>query len=69
MNNAYFSFPMPSNEPVRAYAPGSDDAIQLQAAIKELKGKKRDIPMYIAGKEVRTDKKVDIYPPHERAHL
>ncbi|OJV53574.1 MAG: 1-pyrroline-5-carboxylate dehydrogenase [Bacteroidetes bacterium 43-16] len=69
MNNAYFSFPMPPNEPVRAYAPGSEDALQLQAAIKELKGKKRDIPMYIAGKEVRTDKKVDIYPPHERAHL
>lgn len=69
MNNAYFSFPMPQNEPVRDYAPNSADALNLQAAIKELKGKKRDIPMYIGGKEVRTDKKVNIFPPHETAHL
>ncbi|HTO15490.1 MAG TPA: L-glutamate gamma-semialdehyde dehydrogenase [Edaphocola sp.] len=69
MNNAYFSFPMPQNEPVRSYEPGSEDAQKLHAAIKELKGKKRDIPMYINGKEVHTEKKVNIYPPHETAHL
>lgn len=68
MNNAYFQFPLPQNEPVRDYAPGSKDALMLQAAIKELKSKKRDIPMYIGGKEVRTDKKVSIHPPHEIAH-
>ncbi|HRP89398.1 MAG TPA: L-glutamate gamma-semialdehyde dehydrogenase [Edaphocola sp.] len=69
MNNAYFSFPMPKNEPVRSYAPGSEDALNLHAAIADLKGQKRDIPMYINGKEVHTDKKVNIYPPHETAHL
>ncbi|HLU16828.1 MAG TPA: L-glutamate gamma-semialdehyde dehydrogenase [Edaphocola sp.] len=69
MNNAYFSFPMPQNEPVRSYAPGSNDAAELQDAIKALKATQRDIPMYIGGEEVYTDKKVAIHPPHEHAHL
>lgn len=69
MNNAYFSFPMPQNEPVRDYAPNSADAKNLKAAIADLKAQVRDIPMYIGGEEVRTDNKVSIHPPHETAHL
>jgi 1-pyrroline-5-carboxylate dehydrogenase len=37
--------------------------------IKDLKSKVLDIPMYIGGKKVTSDKKVEIRPPHERKHL
>lgn len=69
MNNGYFYFGQPVNEPVRSYAPGSADAENLKKAIAELKSQQRDIPMYINGKEVRTGDKKEIRPPHETGHL
>lgn len=69
MNNAYFDFAEPKNEPVLGYAPGSAERKALQHAIKEMKSAKRDIPMYIDGKEVRSGNKKEIRPPHETAHL
>lgn len=69
MNNGYFYFAEPKNEPVRSYAPGSADAENLKKAIAELKGQQRDIPMYINGKEVRTGKTKEIRPPHETSHV
>lgn len=69
MSLGYFSYPMPVNEPVYSYAPGSAERTALQNALKELKGRQADIPMYIGGKEVRTGKTIDIHPPHETGHL
>ena len=69
MNNAYFDFAEPKNEPVLNYGPGSHERKQLQKAVAELKSQKRDIPMYIDGQEVRSDIKKEIRPPHEIAHL
>ncbi len=64
-----FYYPMPVNEPVLNYAPGSKEKLALKAALKELKSTKVDVPMYIGGEEVRTGKTVEIRPPHERKHL
>ena len=61
-----FSYPMPANEPVLSYAPGTKERELLKKALKELKSKKIDVPMYIGGEEVRTEDKVEIHPPHER---
>ena len=69
MNNAYFDFAEPKNEPVLSYAPGSPERKSLYKTLADMKGKQRDIPMYINGQEVRTGKKVEIRPPHETAHL
>jgi 1-pyrroline-5-carboxylate dehydrogenase len=69
MNNGYFNFAEPKNEPVRSYAPGSDDANALKKAIAELKAEQRDIPMYIGGKEIRTGDTKEIRPPHELSHV
>lgn len=68
MSLGYFSYPMPVNEPVLGYAPGSPEKKRLKEVLTELKGMETDIPMYIGGKEVRTGKKVAIHPPHEIAH-
>ncbi len=69
MNLGYFSYPIPKNEPVLDYAPGSPEKAALKKTLQELKSVKADIPMYIGGSEVRTGKKIAIRPPHETAHV
>lgn len=68
MSNAIFRVPKAVNEPVKGYAPGSEERQLLKAAIAELKAMQVDIPMFIDGKEVRTGKTVAIHPPHELSH-
>jgi 1-pyrroline-5-carboxylate dehydrogenase len=68
MNFGYFSYPQPANEPVLNYAPNSAEKINLKKVLAELKSQEIDIPMYIGNKEVRTNKKVAIHPPHETKH-
>ncbi len=68
MANAIFRVPKAVNEPVKNYAPGSPERTELKAALKELKGQELDIPMVIGGKEIRTNNKVAIHPPHELSH-
>jgi 1-pyrroline-5-carboxylate dehydrogenase len=65
----YFAYPMPQNEPVFNYAPGSKERELQKKALNELKKTTADIPMYIGGKEIRTDNKKELRPPHETAHL
>jgi len=62
------SVPVATNEPICDYKAGSPEKAALKAAIKEMKSVEKDIPMIIDGKEVRTDKKVSIHPPHEIKH-
>lgn len=69
MNLGSFHYPAPNNEPVLNYAPGSVERDLLQSTIKGLKKQEVDVPMYIGNEEVRTGKKVEIRPPHERDHL
>ncbi len=56
---------MPANEPVLSYAPGSSERKRLKEVLTELKKEKIDVPMYIGSKEVRTNKKGTLHPPHE----
>jgi 1-pyrroline-5-carboxylate dehydrogenase len=69
MNIGNFSYPLPSNEPVLNYAPGSRERELLKKSLKDLKSKKTDVPMYIGSEEVFTEKKVEIHPPHERSFV
>ncbi|WP_207493450.1 L-glutamate gamma-semialdehyde dehydrogenase [Aridibaculum aurantiacum] len=68
MNNGYFSYPMPANEPVLQYAPGSPERAALKKALAELKKKQIDVPMYIGSKLVKTGNKLPMNPPHEINH-
>ena len=65
MNHGYFNYPMPVNEPVLQYAPGSAERTALKKVLAELKKKPVDIPMYIGSKMVKTGNKVALHPPHE----
>lgn len=68
MDLGYFSYPVPANEAILSYAPGSPERARLKAALKELKGTSTDVPMVIGGQEIRTAKPVPFHPPHELAH-
>ncbi len=61
-----FSYPLPANEPVLSYAPGTKERELLKKTLKALKSKKIDVPMYIGSEEVRTENKVEIHAPHEK---
>ena len=64
-----FYYPMPVNEPVLNYAPGSKEKLALKKVLKELKSEKVDVPMYIGAEEIRTGNKKEMRPPHEFKHL
>ena len=68
MSLGYFSYPMPVNEPVLSYAPNSPERKRLKEVLTELKKEQIDVPMYIGSKEVRTNKKGTLHPPHEIAY-
>ncbi|MFI5155576.1 MAG: L-glutamate gamma-semialdehyde dehydrogenase [Chitinophagales bacterium] len=69
MASGYFSYPIPVNEPVLNYAPGSPEKKALKTTLKELKSGKIDVPMYIGNKEVRSGKKVLLHPPHDKSFV
>ena len=52
-----FYYSTPVNEPVLNYAPGSAEKLLLKKVLKELKSEVADVPMYIGGEEIRTQKK------------
>lgn len=69
MANAFFKVPTPINEPVKSYAPGSKERAELKAQLAVYKATQTDVPMIINGKEVHTDNKVSMHPPHEKKHV
>lgn len=69
MSLGIFGYPLPTNEPVHSYAPGSPERAALKSTLAALKGERSDVPMFIGGREVRTSKEVAMRPPHEIAHV
>lgn len=68
MNLGDFHLPLPANEPVLNYAPGSPEKLALKARLHAFKAQEIDVPMIIGGQEVRTGKLHRMAPPHEHAH-
>ncbi len=68
MPKGNYKLPSIENEAILSYSTGSPERIELKAALEEAKSRMADIPMFINGKEIRTDKTVEIHPPHELAH-
>lgn len=66
--NGNFKIPVAKNEPVLNYAPNSPERLALQKAVKEMKSKEIDVPMYIGGEKVTTDKKIRISSPYAHKH-
>ncbi len=69
MEQSIYSVPTAKNEPILSYAEGTKERDNLKQAIQEARSQIKDIPMFINGKEIRTDHKVEIRPPHNIKHL
>ncbi|UCE65554.1 MAG: L-glutamate gamma-semialdehyde dehydrogenase [Candidatus Zixiibacteriota bacterium] len=64
-----FRVPIPKNEPIYSYAPGTSDREKLEQALIKLKGIKIEVPMIIGGKEIKTADKVDMTTPHDHGFV
>jgi 1-pyrroline-5-carboxylate dehydrogenase len=61
--------PMPANEPVRGYAPGTPERAELKARLTSMAGERVDIPLVIGGKEIRTGDLSHATMPHDHDHV
>ena len=67
--NGHSQIPIPVNEPVHSYAPGTPERRALKARLSSLAGERIDIPLIIGGKEVRSERTCDAVMPHNHAHV
>ena len=61
--------PLPMNEPILGYLPGSPEKAALKAKLKELAGARIEIPLVIGGKDVATGDLGECRLPHDHRHL
>src|SRR6266851_2110845 len=59
--------PVPVNEPVRQYQPGSHERAVLESKIKELAGQRAELTMTIGGtQQMAAGDPIDVIQPHSR---
>src|SRR3989304_2082212 len=58
------NIPVPSNEPVLSYAPGSAERDALKSALRRIGGEQIEIPVVVGGQEIRTGTTVNVVSPH-----
>ncbi len=69
MLKGFFNIPEPVNETVLNYGPHSAERAMLKKALEEARTQEADLPMYIGSREVRTENKLAIRPPHDHKHI
>jgi len=69
MSSALYQTPIPRNEPVRSYAPGTPERESLKKKLDELAGRQVEIPLVIGGVEVRTGELAEYTMPHDHKHV
>ncbi len=69
MTNAIVRVPIPSNEKIYNYAPGSPEREALKAQLKKMLSEEIEIPLIIGGKEVHTGNLADCRCPHDHKHI
>jgi 1-pyrroline-5-carboxylate dehydrogenase len=61
--------PAPHNEPILSYAPGTPERGELKNALARLSGERLEIPLIIAGEEIRTGDTGEAVMPHRHGHV
>ena len=69
MPNAITPIPVPINEPVRSYGPGSPEKESLKKKLDEMLSEQIEIPLIIGGEEVRTGDTAEAVCPHDHGHV
>lgn len=61
--------PVPVNEPIKGYLPGSPEKIALKQELERQSAEIVEIPCYINGEEIYTGNVVDQVMPHDHGHV
>ncbi|MCL2006822.1 MAG: L-glutamate gamma-semialdehyde dehydrogenase [Treponema sp.] len=69
MSVRLYTVPKPINEHVLSYAPGSNERKRLKEEIERQSKMVVEIPLIIAGKEIHTEKKIQLTKPHNHKHV
>jgi len=70
MSKGFFQVPLPINEAVKGYAPGSAERTSLSAMYKKMYNQEPiDVPMYIGSELIRTEEKLPLTSPQEHAKV
>jgi 1-pyrroline-5-carboxylate dehydrogenase len=64
-----FRPPVPVNEPVRSYEPGSPERTELRARLRQMEGERIHVPLVIGGKDVSPDETFEAVMPHRKSHV
>ena len=68
--DAVTNVPVPANEPIKGYAPGSQERAALEQKIKELAGDRAELTMTIGGQQrMGGGDRVDVVQPHNHRHV
>ena len=67
--NGVRQLPPHANEPIKSYAPGSPERTSLQARLKAMESERPEIPVVVAGKEIRTGDLGTSVSPHKHGHV
>ncbi|MBB1139621.1 L-glutamate gamma-semialdehyde dehydrogenase [Myroides sp. WP-1] len=68
MSKGFYKVPSAINEPVKSYAPGTQERELTLNSFKEQYSQLVDIPLYIGGEEIRTGNTKDLFPPFDHKH-
>ena len=69
MSTGFFKVPTPINEPVKSYSPGSSERKEVLDTYKKMIKENIEIPMYINGKDVKSDQTNSVSPPHDHKNI
>jgi len=69
MANGIPPVPVPTNEPIRSYAPGASERTALATRLDAMLTETIEVPLIIGGEEIRTGNTGDMVCPHEHGHV
>ena len=69
MSTGFFKVPKAKNEVVKSYIPGSKERDEIQKTYKDMINSFTEVPMYINGKDVKSENKKQISPPHDHQNI
>ncbi|MEO8483572.1 MAG: L-glutamate gamma-semialdehyde dehydrogenase [Acidobacteriota bacterium] len=61
--------PVPRNEPVLTYAPGSRERLDLKSRLAEVAGERLEIPIVVGGRRLRGDSTRSVVMPCDHRHV
>ena len=61
--------PAPVNDPIKTYAPGSPEKIELKRRLAAMSAECPEIPVVVGGKAIHTGDMTDVRSPHDHQHV